>query len=278
MSTAPLLLALLLFSPAWQADADFEVARREYADLVRDQLDAETLSEADVEKARAAVSALVQTGHAQVLDTLSVDAGRVGARILKLTVELEDARLRQQRIKEKLAKPDASERAAAEEEVKTLEKRTAELQALLPLLKAVRAALQEGLLDITEKAAAVEPEAVFKMLVAYFETDTNGFYQLEQEVRQGEALLASVRERLPAVPAEEEAEKVRLEDAEARGAAEVEEKRAALLQLGRLKDRRIAVLGALFARLPPGVQAREMKSIQANLRDDVRWETRAVYA
>ncbi len=278
MRPALLLLAALLLSPATFAAEDYELARREYADLVRDRLDAETLTEADVEKARVAVRALVETAHPQVLDTLSVDAGRTAARILKLALELEDAHLRLQRIKEKLAKPDVSDRAAVEEEARALEKRTAELEALLPQLRAVRAALQEGLLDITEKAAEVEPEAIFKLLVAYFETDTNGYYQLEQEVRQGEASLASVRERLPALAADEEAEKARLEDAEARVAAELDEKRAALTELGRLKDRRIAVLGTLFPRLPAAVQAREQKAIQANLRDDVRWETRAVYS
>jgi len=276
---APLLLScwLLANGPVQEAgnDLDDELARKEYAELVPELLEAEQLDRPQVEAAREIISRLSKTGRPAALKTIAGGAASAAERMLKLTVELREGEVRLESIRTKLPDATGDDRAALEEQLQELEQRTASISELLPLLSELRGALFEGLLSITERAAEVEPEAAFELLSAYFKEDSRSRFALDLKVRQLKANLATVTERLPAATGDEE--RAELEQRSARLAASLAVRSADLERLETLWKRRIETLAKLYGQLPRGAQERELKEIRNNLRDDVPWEVRAVH-
>ncbi|MFH0944086.1 MAG: hypothetical protein V2A76_02710, partial [Planctomycetota bacterium] len=273
------LLALILgfLGPAAQeSDMDFELARREYVDIARALIQKDALTGDELQKARSVIGELVSTGKARALVMIASDAMDVAERLLTLSVELEEGKVRLARRKSDLADLSGQEREKVDAEILELEKRIALLELLLPQLRELRSNLYEGLVEVTEKAADVDPEAAFAALVAYFKEDSQGFYDLDLKVRQLDAQLATARERLLAET--DPKKKSALEQREARLATSLEVRRSDLSRLESLRSRRIQVLATLYSRLPEGIQTRELKGIRQNLRDDVPWESRAVHA
>ena len=274
---AVLALIFGLLNPvAQESGMDFELARREYIDLARSLIEKDAPTEEELGKAQTAITELVKTGMARALVMIASDAQDAAERLLTLTVELEEGKVLLERRKTSLADLTGGDRELKEAEILELEKRIALLELLVPQLRVLRTALYEGLLEVTEKAADVDPEAAFAALVAYFKEDSRGFYDLDLKVRQLDASLASVKESL--LGERDEKKKSALEQREARLATALELRRSDLSRLGSLRGRRIQVLASLYSRLPEAVQTRELKSIRQNLRDDVAWESRAVHA
>lgn len=268
-------LALLVVVVPAAPSQDFAGAEQAYLDAVRDRLSSESLSTADIEPARAAVDALAATGNAKALEIFTADANKLGERLFDLKKEhagtIHDVEGR----KEKLEGQTGSERKENEEQIKKDEARVTEIRGLVEPLEKIRDAIYEGLLEVTSKTADVDPEAAWGVLVAYFESDTELYYQLDQRVRQVEARLAATRQK---ILEENDAEKKsRLEKDEIELAAALEVESVKCDQIGALKDRRVATLADLFARLPKGRRSKEENAIKANLRPDVKWETRAVH-
>lgn len=270
--TALLLTSALVLA---QISEEYEVARREYVDDVRTVVEVETLTQEQVDRARAAIVRLVRTGQAPVLDSVALDAKKAAQKLLDVTMELESSRVEVTTWTDRLPDLSGDEKEKAGDRIKELNERIGVLEPFVPLARSLREALFEGLLEIIDRAPAVDPERAFVLLVAYFKDDTRRFYRLDQSVRDSRARAATYRERIVAETNEEK--KARLERNLARVESGLEILVSELERAGQLKERRIQVLSSIYPELPDGVQSRELKAIHKNIRDDIPWESRAVH-
>jgi len=256
-------------------------AQQDYLEAVRYKLSEETLTDSDVDTATAAIGQLVAEGGAKAIDLVSVDANRLGEKLVKISVELQDKKVRAEHIREKLAEETGDKRADRERELGELDERIARLVELRPALLAMREALVDAVLTLTERvnvndqADPEQSEAVFAVLVAYFKLDARNFHDLEERVAELDARLKDIRERLPTLEDDE------LTAAEISGAkinAELELLRVDVERKRVLREKRIAAIARLWPLLPKRSKTAELRTIRDNLKPDVEWQARALYA
>lgn len=252
---------------------DFAAKKSAYEDAVRESIDAAALTDAQVEAAAAAITALAQSPSLQSLELLSTDASKSGERLLDVSVKLPDHESELVELTKKLGKAAGSERDTIDTRIKELERKIAEFKQLRPKLVKLREALYEGVLTVTARVADAQPEEVYDALVAYFETDVKLLAALDRRVSEQTARLSTLKEKLPGmkedekIPAEREAGKLE---------AALELNRADLERQTKLKERRIASAADVFGKLPKARQSKETSELRARLKDDVPYESRSL--
>ncbi len=269
------MISMLSFLCGGARAGDLETARGEYIAAVRDKITAETLDGLDMTAAKAAIDKIASIVDPQALDILMLDAEKVAKRIGEYAVKLEKARMTVEQATTALKELQGQERADAEQKVKDAEKDLEKAKQIYPQLRAINAAITEGLLKAIDVVGKGRPDDVWDGLLAGLKTDMSTLARLDETLRTQEADLKSTREKLAGAKPEQKKD---LETKGAELAGKVESGHVQFDDLDRLRKRRIETLSSIFASLEKAHQGKVVADVRAGLRDDAPPETRMFYA
>jgi hypothetical protein len=261
-------LVTALFAVAPPANSQEPIpqdVRDAYDVQVRARLSSAKLEGLDLALAKAAITRLAAVPDPQVLDLLGGDVKRAAGKLSEITISLERSKLTVEKQTKKLKDEQGDDRGAVEQLVRDAEKELATAKELLPRIRELHADLAQGLLDAISKVGLERAADVFDALVAALREDLQSQDQLAEQIRDLDAALRSLRNRLLALEGKE------LENAE-RDGAEIAAKLAVSKELAaRLDDlrrRRLAVLAEAFPKLDKTRQSKTLAEIRSNSKPD----------
>lgn len=249
-------------------------AKTDYVNSVSDRVNAATWSEAQVLAALGAIRELAKIDDPLVLDLLATDSTKAGERLLDLRIKSEEKKLEVEQKEKKLADLTGDARTDAEKKLKTAQDELKESADLLKPLGELAQALDQALLDVTSKVAEARPAEVFDALLKWVQEDGKSYFDVDQRVRQLDAQLRAIKEKLPAAKVDD---RPAIEKQGAEVAARLESARSDLARLDALRKKRFESLGKAFPKLDKKQSAKVQSDMKSALKDDTPFEKRAFY-